>query len=184
MPFIRILTNSIRMKPDKIYLSLALLIIFTITSWITSCTHQANITGIPEICFGRDVLPIFVNSCAMPGSRCHNGQGGESRMALNSYTDISQLVVPGNPNASRVYKAIIAAGGENKMPPGQPLSLDNRTIIRLWIEQGAIWTVCPDTTAAVKSSYVNPRTCITHDVLPVYISRCFTTVSTGFHQGI
>jgi len=89
----------------------------------------------------------------MPGSHCHNGQGqGESRLNLNSYTEISRNVVPGNPDASRVYKAIIAKGGENKMPPGEPLSLENRTVIRLWIEQGAQWTVCPDTTLTLKRS--------------------------------
>jgi hypothetical protein len=30
-----------------------------------------------------------------------------------------------------------------KMPPDEPLSKDNRTIIRLWIEQGAPATDCP-----------------------------------------
>jgi hypothetical protein len=138
--FIRMLTHYKYMKPDKIYFSLLLLLIFATVSWITSCTHDAKITDFPEICFERDVLPVFSNSCAI--SRCHDG-GGESHMALNNYNDISRLVVPGNPNSSRIYTAIIATSGENKMPPGQPLSLENRTIIRIWILQGAGPTVCP-----------------------------------------
>jgi hypothetical protein len=36
------------------------------------------------------------------------------------------------------------------MPPKQPLSLENRTLIRVWIEQGAAETTCPTTT--IKSS--------------------------------
>ena len=63
------------MKPDKIYLSLVLLVILTTVSWISSCTHDANIADIPEVCFETDVLPIFKSSCAIPG--CHDG-GGES----------------------------------------------------------------------------------------------------------
>jgi hypothetical protein len=128
------------MKPDKIYLSLALLLIFTTLSWVTSCTHEADIKNMPEICFERDVLPIFTNSCAKTG--CHDGSG-ESGIAYNNYLDISNSVVPYNPEASSSYKAIIATRGENKMPPNQMLSQENRTIIRVWIEQGAGSSVCP-----------------------------------------
>ena len=145
------------MKPDKIFLSLAMVIILTTTSWITSCTHKPNISDFPQICFDRDVLPIFQNNCAI--SRCHDGGGGrESAMALTNYSEISRSVVPGNPDASRIYKAITAKGGESTMPPGQPLSLENRTIIRIWIEQGAGSTTCPAGTTAgndLKSGIIN-----------------------------
>ena len=127
------------MKPDKIYLSLSFLIILTTGVWITSCTHDADLTGLPEVCFERDVLPIYTNSCAISG--CHDGKG-ESGRALNNYSDIVSTVVPGNPGASSSYQAIISTWGENKMPPNQPISLDNRTMIRLWIEQGALNTAC------------------------------------------
>lgn len=164
------------MKLDKIYLSLALLIILTTFSWFTSCTHLANIANIPEICFTGDVLPIFINNCAISG--CHDGGGRESRMALNNYADISQSVVPGNPNGSSLYQAIITKWG-NMMPPKQPLSEQNRTIIRLWIEQGATLTVCTDTTGTGGhtggvGSYV-ARACFTRDILPVIVSYCATT---------
>jgi hypothetical protein len=122
------------MKSDKIYFSLALLFTLTTVSWISSCTHKADITYLPKICFKRDVLPIYSNSCAIPG--CHDGTG-ESRWALDNYLDIRGTVVPYNPEASQSYKAITATWGENKMPPDRPVSLENRTIIRLWIEQGA-----------------------------------------------
>jgi hypothetical protein len=128
------------MKSDKIYLSLSLLMILTIVSWISSCSHQANIADMPEICFEGDVKPIFNSFCAKQG--CHDGTG-ESDLVLNTYLEISQAVVPGNPNSSKLYNAITVTWGENKMPPDQPLSLENRTLIRLWIEQGARPTVCP-----------------------------------------
>ena len=134
------------MKPDKIHLSLGLLMILTTLSWIWSCTHKANIADIPEICFEGDVLPIFANNCAL--SDCHDGGNGESDLVLNNYQNISHDVDPGNPNGSKIYRAIIATSGEDKMPPDQPLSLENRTIIRLWIEQGARLTVCPEKVAS------------------------------------
>ena len=118
------------MKPDKIHLFLALLIIITIASWITSCSHKADITGLPEVCFERDILPIYINNCAITG--CHDG--------VNT-------VVPGNPGSSRSYQAIISKWGQNKMPPSQPVSLENRIMIRVWIEQGARQTVCSITKA-------------------------------------
>ena len=162
------------MKPDKIYISLALLIIFSLFSWITSCTHVANISNLPEVCFETDVLPIFVNNCAMAG--CHvSGGGGESRLVLDNYIDISHSVTPGNPSASRSYQAIIGKGGENTMPPGQPLTLENRTLIRVWIEQGANLTTCGGTTGGGGGGgpvVGTSRACFTRDVLPVLVSRC------------
>ena len=165
------------MKPDKILLLPGLIFILTILSWISSCTHKADLENIPEICFERDVLPIFQNNCAISG--CHDGQG-EPDLILNNYVSISHAVEPGNPYSSKVYKAIITTSGENKMPPGQPLSLENRSIIRLWIEQGAGLTTCPDTTGQ-GSGYVNPLACFSRDILPVLVSRC---ASTGCHDAI
>jgi hypothetical protein len=152
------------MKPDKIYLSLTLLLFLTVISWITSCTHNADITDLPEICFTGEILPIFQNNCAISG--CHGG-GGESHMSLNTYADISKEVVAGNPDKSNIYQAIINKWG-SQMPPSQPLSLENRTKIRLWIEQGATLTTCTDTTG--NGGNVN-----------TYVARaCFTRVNNGY----
>lgn len=163
------------MKPDKVYLSLILLLIVTVFSWVTSCTHVSNIANLPEVCFTGDILPIFSSNCAISG--CHDG-GGESHMALNNYNDISNGVVAGNPGASRLYQSIIAKWG-NRMPPAQPLSTENRTKIRIWIEQGAIESssACPTAINGRdggNTPYV-ARACFTRDILPVVVSRCATT---------
>ena len=165
------------LKSCKFILSPGLITVFTVLFCITSCTHNAVIDNLPELCFERDVLPIFQNSCAISG--CHNG-AGESDLLLNSYVPISHAVEPGKPYSSPVYKAIISTSGENKMPPDQPLSLNNRTIIRIWIEQGARLTVCQDTTGQ-GNGYVNPLACFSRDILPVLVSRCATT---GCHDAV
>jgi len=173
--FIALFTYFIFMKPDKIYLFLILLIILTVFSWFTSCTHIANIANLPEVCFTGDVLPIFVNNCAISG--CHDGGGRESHFSLNTYSDIIRDITPGNPDGSRIYQSIITKWG-NLMPPGQPLSLGNRTKIRVWIEQGATLTTCTDTTGTGGGGGGNTyvaRACFTRDILPVIVSRCATT---------
>jgi hypothetical protein len=128
------------MKIDKIYLFSVFIIVLTIMSWVTSCTHNANIDNIPDVCFDRDVLIVFQTNCST--NTCHNGTG-DSRLLLDNYTSISQAVVPGKPYSSSIYKSIIATSGENRMPPDKSLTLENRTIIRLWIEQGAKSVPCP-----------------------------------------
>ncbi len=122
------------MKADKTYLSLGLLLVFTTFSWISSCTHKPNIDGLPKVCF-TDVRIIY-HSCIKTG--CHDGTG-ETGPLFNTYDNIRRSVVPGDPGASSSYQAIIYKGVENKMPPPpySPLTIANRTTIRVWIEQGA-----------------------------------------------
>jgi len=157
------------MKIDKVYVFFSALIVCSALLWVSSCRHDALIpSDFPEICFEKDVLPIFRNNCSTTG--CHDGTG-ESDLVLNSYIPISHNVEAGDPLASELYRAIISRSGENRMPPDNPLSLENRTIIRLWIEQGARLTVCPDTSSQ-GNNYVNPRACFSRDILPVLISTC------------
>jgi hypothetical protein len=125
------------MKPDKIYLFLTFILLYAAFFWLSSCSHKADISNIPEICFTGEILPIFNNNCAKKG--CHDGSG-ESR-PLNNYADIMQDIVPFNPDASHLYQTIISKWG-NLMPPNQPLTQENRTKIRVWIEQGAAETTC------------------------------------------
>ncbi len=160
------------MRINKTFLFFGAILILTAFSWILSCTHNPDLENIPEICFEKDVLPVFQNNCAISG--CHNGTG-ESGLILNNYVSISHSVIPGKPNSSQAYKSIISTSGENRMPPAGPLTLENRTIIRVWIEQGARLTTCPDTSGQ-NNGNVNPHACFSRDILPVLNSKCATTL--------
>ena len=127
------------MKVKKVYLLFSLIIIITLLSWISSCKHAADISGLPEVCFEGEVLPIFKNSCAL--TACHDGTG-ESDLVLNNYEGIMEGIKSGDPADSEIYEAITNSG-DDRMPPDQPLSTDNRTLIMVWIEQGAEQTTCP-----------------------------------------
>ncbi|HVN58487.1 MAG TPA: hypothetical protein VMT63_09340 [Bacteroidales bacterium] len=158
------------MKINKIYLSLAVVFVATTGLWVSSCIHDLGLPpGVPAICFDNEVLPIFQNNCAISG--CH-GSGGRSRFNLTTYTGIMEGITPGNPSQSRFYQAI-TGNGAGLMPPDNPISMENRTIIRLWILQGAVHTTCstnpPDTTAQGGGA---TRACYTRDILPILVSNC------------
>jgi hypothetical protein len=121
------------------YLSI-LLILGLVSSilLVNSCKNdEIPPDKLPRICFTEEVLPIFQNNCSTSG--CHDGNG-ESKYTFNDFNGIvrSGAVVPGNPDKSPAYQAMISTF--QLMPPKNPLSESNRAIIRLWIEQGALET--------------------------------------------
>jgi len=104
-----------------------------------SCQHE----GIPadqmeQICFNQQVLPIFQNSCAISG--CHNAQTAEGGYVFTDYSNIMKSITPGNASKSKAYKAITSQ--IQLMPPHNPLPMDKRILIRVWIDQGAKETDC------------------------------------------
>jgi hypothetical protein len=132
------------MKPDKITISLGMLITFVTFSWISSCTHQPDPNSFDKICY-KDVNAIITGKCYLPSTNlnpqaCHDGFG--EGPDLSTPATVLKQVVPGNADASALYKAIIAVRGEGKMPPDQPIIQESRSTIRMWIEQGADTTAC------------------------------------------
>ena len=115
-----------------------ILLLFVFTIFASSCKHKNDITEAKVICFDTEILPIFQNNCAL----CHGNDRTEKDLKYIDYTSIMQSVKAGNPEGSKAYEAIVSVAGEGAMPPNTPLSLNQRTLIRLWIEQGAKETKC------------------------------------------
>jgi hypothetical protein len=111
-----------------------------IIAGISSCRHQDDMSLITtDVCFDIDILPIFQTGCAISG--CHDGS--VERLNLDSYSGIMEGVQPGDANKSKVYTVLSNVWSiESMMPPDRPLSLENRTKIKIWIEKGAKST-CP-----------------------------------------
>ena len=102
-------------------------------------------------------------------------------MDLSSYAGIYNEVSPGYPDQSRVYLAMIGKG-DNLMPPGNPIPIESRTIVRLWILQGAAHTTCPTTpqdTTPVPPVTGATHACYTRDIIPILVSNC---AKTGCHD--
>ena len=153
-------------------------VVFTLFFCIT-CKHEADLSGLPEVCFTGDVLPVFLNNCTMAG--CHDGSG-ESDYSFRNYQEIMQGVTPGNAEKSSIYRSLILKWGE-RMPPSRPLSIDDRMKIRVWIDQGAGETTCPsggNNGGNDGGSYL-ARACFSRDILPVIVSHCATS---GCHDAI
>ncbi|MGB9746934.1 MAG: c-type cytochrome domain-containing protein [Bacteroidales bacterium] len=143
---------------------------------VASCVHEADISDIKPVCFQQDILPLINANCTRSG--CHDGAGGEERFSLRTYGEIRKYVVPYNSLKSQLYKAITDEWG-NLMPPGNPLSTEQRTLIRLWIDQGAPDNECSDTSGTTPGS---PDTvCFNTNVLPILLSSCAIS---GCHDAI
>ncbi|MDO9545363.1 MAG: c-type cytochrome domain-containing protein [Pelolinea sp.] len=84
---------------------------------------------IVEVSFSQDVWPILEKYAVT----AHGGKGG---VFLESYSDILGNVVPGDPETSLLYKALIGDGMQ-QMPPGNPLPDEMIQMIYDWIKQGA-----------------------------------------------
>jgi hypothetical protein len=127
------------MKVTRLFVPVLILIFLSgvVITGISSCRHDDDIGSLDTICFQTEILPIFQTSCATSG--CHDS--GE--LNLSDYSGIRGAVTPGSPEKSEIYKAMVNIWSPEMMPPDRPLSLENRTKIKVWIEQGANETKCP-----------------------------------------
>lgn len=104
------------------------------------CRHDGlNVAQLDKVCFQRDVLPIFQNSCGT--ANCH-GSKGKGGYSFTDYTSIMKSVSAGNAYKSKAYLAITGKGFTQLMPPSGALTQKERILVRVWIEQGAENTTC------------------------------------------
>lgn len=93
-----------------------------------------------KIDFGRDVQPIFKTYCI----GCHGPTQQMNGFRLDRRIDAMRggtipVIGPGNSAGSRLYQRLIRDQFGLRMPPTGPLSADQINIIKLWIDQGAVW---------------------------------------------
>jgi hypothetical protein len=94
-----------------------------------------------------------------------------------------QSITPGNAQNSKAYKAITSVYF-NRMPPSPdaPLTKEQRTIIALWINQGAANTQCQDIPVPPDiGNTQNDTVCFSQNILPILQSGCAVS---GCHDPI
>ncbi len=153
-------------------LTTALLFVVSVSSLlsINSCQHN----GIPaeemeQICFTEQILPIFQNSCGTTG--CHDSKIAHHGLIYTDYASIMKSITPGNASKSKAYQAMTSTF--EIMPPDNPLPQDKRTLIRIWIEQGAKETNC--TSGEISNGGTKSGTgwaCFERDIQPILMSGC------------
>jgi len=127
------------------YYSLVLLILASLQSCYKDVGPIEGEGDVPAegISYSQDVQPIYDQNCI----DCHPGSGNLDLTADNSYAETVNvsasgysgiLVVPGDPEASVLYKKIDGSGayGSN-MPVGGSLSQTQINTIKQWILEGA-----------------------------------------------
>jgi Cytochrome C oxidase, cbb3-type, subunit III len=161
-------------------IAVILIIVVTVSVVSVSCKHsidyppaqEALDKQAPEVCFENDVLPLFQSYCGKSG--CHNTASHKGDYKLNSYANIVlKGVVPGNAPVSRLYSVLLETGSSKMPQAGNPdLTVDQKTLIRQWINQGAKNTVnCAPLCDTLKYKYVA-------DIKPIMDKYC-----TGCHGG-
>jgi hypothetical protein len=124
------------------------------------------------VCFNQNILPMFINNCAM--DKCHNGsfQGEEDNLyALNSYSTIRAHVIPFNPDASIVYEAVNGFTEEFMPPPPKPaLTAVQKNLLRKWITDGALNSDCPNSSCDTNETLIG----FTAKVKPIIDNYCIS----------
>jgi hypothetical protein len=106
---------------------------------LPACHHESTIVDdLDTVCFYGTVMPILQTSCGIAG--CHDGS--EEGFLATGYQSIILSVVPGDPRGSKLYQVITDIYSEEMMPPDRPLTKEQRSIIQVWIAQGALETSC------------------------------------------
>ena len=91
--------------------------------------------------FESKVRPLLAESCF----KCHGQKKQKGKLRLDRHDAIlsggesGPAVVPGNPRASLLIRAVGYQDAELKMPPKQKLSDDQVSILARWVELGAPW---------------------------------------------
>ena len=99
-----------------------------------SCIHNPDLTNVRNVSFKTEVLPVFQTNCAM----CHGNSGkSDGDKNYTTYDGIMKDITAGNANKSSIYSAITSS--ISRMPPSShnALNQDQRSLIYVWIEQGA-----------------------------------------------
>jgi mono/diheme cytochrome c family protein len=132
-----------------------------------------------EICFERDVLPIFQSNCAMSG--CHDAATQQKGYTFTSYAGIVAGLAgeAEHPDRSEILEKITETRDDKRMPPPpkSPLTAAQIETIRNWIAQGAKETKCSGTGHAGGGCDTTNVTFST-TVFPVLQNNCF-----GCHSG-
>ena len=105
---------------------------------LAACAAGAR--GDELIDFTRDIRPILQRHC----TSCHGGVRREASLSLLAPGENGEsgqaLVVAGKPEASELYRRIIATDASERMPAeNPPLAAGQIALIRRWIEAGATW---------------------------------------------
>lgn len=158
---------------------------------IPSCSHDpVGIELLDTVCFNPAIMGIIQSSCGSNGTiGCHDGS--IEGFSIYDTASIMAMVKPGDPKGSKLYKVITDVNGENFMPPGHPISREYRTLIEVWIAQGAMQNKCsPSVPVDTGGGHPPPplKDCndsayFEQSIFPLITTQCVSCHDGGAHNG-
>ncbi|MCS6852554.1 MAG: DUF1553 domain-containing protein [Gemmataceae bacterium] len=109
---------------------------------IRAQADEAKSSPTQKVSYYRDVRPIFQAHC----QGCHQPAKARGDYVMTTYEALvkggaseQRAIVPGHPERSALYQMILPKDGKAEMPKGKaPLVERDLTLIRRWIEEGAV----------------------------------------------
>ncbi len=106
--------------------------------------------------FARDIAPILRAKC----NSCHNGDNARNGFVVLDRDVFLGFVEPGKASDSSIWTEYLDQPSRDKkpdslvMPPDGPLQASELALIRLWIEEGAEWSVVAQSDAESSPSFL------------------------------
>jgi len=108
--------------------------------FLTSCYYdsvyeEVEVDGpVEEISYQADIIPLW-GQCV----GCHNGSEPPNLEDMVSYSELlNGYVIPGDADASILYKSLLGIDGVSLMPPGSQWPDTKINAVKDWINQGAL----------------------------------------------
>ena len=116
----------------------------TLVAAAIGCAVSVHAAAPPEQIefFEKNIRPILADNCLdCHGAQKHeNGLRFDTQAAVTKGSDYGVVIVPGNPSASKLVKAIRHLPGAEAMPKkGAALKPEQIALIEKWIQNGAAW---------------------------------------------
>jgi len=109
----------------------------TTTNTTTTSTTTNTVTT-EDVCFSRDVLPLFVSNCTTAG--CHDATTRAEGYNLTTYGSIMAGIKAGSASTSKLYREM--SSGQMPPYPKTKMTAAQLAIISKWINAGASNGTC------------------------------------------
>ena len=121
----RICHDNHRQTPHPLAVRIGIAIIFSVAVFPAQAVD-----------FAKEIQPLLKNKC----SRCHSGHEAKGGFSINSRNTLLEAAKPNDSAKSLLYQLITSKDPDERMPSkGEPLSPEQISLIKTWIDEGIAW---------------------------------------------